>query len=112
IYEAPLTHIRAVPQSQGHTPANVLPFPVERAAAANFAQQTIDEVMHLSARARKCLARGGIHTLADLARRTICSLASIHGVGPTTLDEIMAEVSRIGMQLAVAGQAQLSWPPA
>ena len=82
-----------------------------RAAAASFAQQTIDDVMRLSARARKCLARGGIHTLADLARRTICNLAAIHGVGPQTLDEIMAEVNRIGMTLAVAGQGQLNWPP-
>jgi hypothetical protein len=110
IYEDALDSIRAVPQSQCHIPANVLPFPLDRAAAANFAQQTIDEVMHLSSRARKCLARGGIRTLADLARRTICSLAAIHGVGPTTLDEIMAEVSRIGITLAVAGQTQLTWP--
>ena len=111
IYEDALESISAVPRSQCHIPANVLNFPLDRAAASNFAHQAIADVMHLSARARKCLARGGITTLADLARRTICGLAAIHGVGPQTLDEIMAEVSRLGLTLAVAGAAQLTWPP-
>ena len=111
IYEDALDSFRAVPESQCHIPPNVLPFPVDRAAAASFAQQTIDDVMNLSARARKCLARGGITTLADLARRTICNLAAIHGVGPQTLDEIMAEVNRIGMSLGVVGPPEpLLWP--
>jgi hypothetical protein len=105
IYEDALDSIRPAPQSQ----CNIVQFPMERAAASNFAHQSIDDVMHLSARARKCLARGGIHTLADLARRTICNLAAIHGIGPQTLDEIMAEVTRMGMTLAVAGPRQLSW---
>jgi len=111
IYEDALESISAVPQSQCHMPSNVVTFPVERAAAANFAQQSIEEVMNLSSRARKCLARGGVRTLADLAHRTICNLAGIHGLGPQTLDEIMSEVNRIGMTLGIVGPAEpLLWP--
>jgi hypothetical protein len=96
IYEDALEAIRPVAESHC---ADVVRFPVERAAAASFA--TID-VMKLSGRARKALARGGITTLADLARRTVCGLAAIPGLGPSTLDEIMAEVNRLGMTLEVA----------
>ena len=98
-----------IPISAPQPQCNIVPFPMERAAASNFAHQSIEDVMQLSARASKCLARGGIRTLADLTRRSICNLAAIHGVGPHTLDEIMAEVSRLGMMLAVAGPSQLSW---
>jgi hypothetical protein len=105
IYEDALDSIRPAPEPQ----CNIVPFPMERAAASNFAHHAVEDVMNLSARARKCLARGGIRTLADLARRSICNLAAIHGVGPQTLDEITSEVSRLGMTLAVAGPAQLSW---
>ena len=109
IYEDALDSISAVPRSQ----CAILQFPMERAAASNFAHQAIDEVMQLSARARKCLARGGISTLADLARRSICNLAAIHGVGPQTLDEIMSEISRLGMTLAVAAPRERPlWPRA
>jgi len=100
IYEDALDAIAPAPESN----CRVLRFPIDRAAAWNLDRQKIAEVMQLSARARKCLERGGIMTLADLARRTICSLATIRGVGPSTLDEIMAEVNRVGMRLAVA------WP--
>jgi hypothetical protein len=104
IYEDALDSIRAVPQSSCHIPDNIVAFPIDRAAAASFDRRTIDEVMRLSARARKCLADAGIGTLADLARRTVCSLATLRGVGPATLDEIMGEVNRLGLNLAVA------WP--
>ena len=53
-------------------------------------------------RARKALKRGGIVTLGDLVRRTVCDLASIQGLGPSTLDEIMGEVNRLGIELRVS----------
>jgi hypothetical protein len=109
IYEDALDAISEVPHSQ----CNILQFPMERAAASNFAHQSVDAAMRLSPRARKCLARGGISTLADLARRSICGLAAIHGVGPATLDEIMAEAGRLGITLAVAGAGERPlWPRA
>jgi len=99
IYEDALESIRAVPESRC---ADVVRFPTERAAAMHFDHRSVGEAMQLSARARKALERGGIATLGDLARRTICGLASLRGVGPSTLDEITAEANRLGMTLAVA----------
>ena len=116
IYENALESMTPVPELQCRVPpggagADILRFPIDRAAASTLGHQAIADVMQLSSRARKCLARGGIHTLGDLARRTICSLAGIHGLGPRTLDEIMDEVSRLGMTLAVAPETQpLIWP--
>jgi hypothetical protein len=106
IYESALESMSAVPETQCQVPAErdggaeILRFPIDRAAA--FDCRTIAEAMRLSARARKCLARDGIVTLADLARRTICSLAAISGVGPSTLDEIVGELNRLGMSLAIS----------
>jgi hypothetical protein len=111
IYEDALEAMSAVPESRCGTDAgggDVVRFPTERAAAMHFSHRSVAEAMQLSARARRCLARDGIATLGDLARRTICSLASIHGVGPNTLDEIMSEVNRLGMQLAVAAPRMLA----
>jgi hypothetical protein len=98
IYEDALESIRPVADSRC---ADVVPFPTERAAAMHFDHRSID-AMQLSARARKCLERGGIATLGDLARSTICGLASLRGIGPSTLDEITSEANRLGMTLAVA----------
>ena len=58
--------------------------------------------MQLSARARNCLTRGGISTLGDLARHTVRDLQSIRALGAKTLDEILTEVRRLGINLPVA----------
>src|SRR5262245_7089478 len=107
IYEGALESMIAVPQPECHvTEANILPFPADRAAAASVSR-LIGEVMHLSARARNCLARAGLATLAAPARRTVSDLVNIHGLGTTTLEEIMAEVNRLGIAMAVAPQRPL-----
>jgi len=103
IYEDALDAISDLPAAHCQPPrADVIPFPFERAAALRPpTDRPIAEAMRLSARARKCLQRAGITTLADLARRTICALASVPGLGPTTLDEIVDEANRVGVNLAV-----------
>ena len=104
IYDDALEAIDDLPSSHCQPPAaEVVPFPTARRAAAfrPAPDRPIDEAMRLSARARKCLSRAGITTLAELGRRTICALAAIPGLGPSTLDEIVEEANRMGMTLAV-----------
>ena len=113
ISERALEAIRELPQSECAINSNdhegVLAFPDDRAAASGasaeedaFSGRTIVEGMQLSARARNCLKRGGISTLGDLARHTVRDLQSIRALGAKTLDEIMAEVRRLGINLPVA----------
>jgi hypothetical protein len=87
----------------------VLRFPADRAAASGqsadedeFYRRLIAEAMQLSARARNCLTRGGISTLGDLTRHTVRELRSIRALGAKTLDEILTEVRRLGINLPVA----------
>jgi len=63
--------------------------------------RTIEDALQLSGRAQKCLARGGIVTVGDLARRTVRDLQSIRALGEKTLDEILGEVRRLGINLPV-----------
>src|SRR5207237_6045209 len=86
----------------------VLRFPAERAAARggmgsdqSLYPRTIEDALQLSGRAQKCLARGGIVTVGDLARRTVRDLQSIRALGEKTLDEILGEVRRLGINLPV-----------
>ena len=115
ISERALEAIRELPQpecviSADHVEEGVLRFPDERAAASGASEteddalyhRTIAEAMQLSARARNCLTRGGIVTIRDLARHTIRDLQSIRALGAKTLDEILAEVRRLGINLPVA----------
>jgi Bacterial RNA polymerase, alpha chain C terminal domain len=104
IYEDALEAISDLPSAHCHPPtAEVVPFPLDRAAALRPpTDRPLDEAMQLSSRARKCLERAGIITLVDLARHTICALASLPGLGPATLDEITSEANRIGLTLAVS----------
>jgi hypothetical protein len=112
ISERALEAIRELPQPEcaiGRNDAGVLAFPDDRAAASGAPteeddqyRRTIAEAMQLSARARNCLTRGGIRTLGDLARHTVRDLQSIRALGAKTLDEIMAEVRRLGINLPVA----------
>jgi hypothetical protein len=89
--------------------ADVVQFPVPNAAPSsnsgsdrNLFHRTFTEVMRLSPRARNCLQRGGIVTLADLCRRTVRDLQSIRALGAKTLDEILAELRRLGITLPAA----------
>ena len=115
ISERALEAIRELPQPEcviaaDHSEDGVLRFPDERAAASGASEteddalyrRTIAEAMQLSARARNCLTRGGIVTVRDLARHTVRDLQSIRALGAKTLDEILAEVRRLGINLPIA----------
>ena len=114
ISERALEAIRELPEPECAIDLNavddgVLRFPEERAAACgqsaeedDLYRRTVAEAMQLSARARNCLARGGIATVGDLARRTVRDLQSIRALGAKTLDEILGEVRRLGITLPVA----------
>lgn len=115
ISERALEAIRELPQPECAVAADpvedgVLRFPDDRAAASGASEseadplyrQSVVEVMQLSARARNCLTRGGIVTVGDLARRTVRDLQSIRALGAKTLDEILAEIRRLGINLPVA----------
>lgn len=104
IYEDALEAISDLPSSHCAPPAaEVVPFPLDRAAAFRPpADRAIADSMQLSPRARRCLEKAGITTLVQLARHTICALASLPGLGPATLDEITGEANRVGMTLAVS----------
>ncbi len=115
ISERALEAIRELPQPEcairrDSADDGVLRFPEERAAALgesvaendDLYRRTIAETMQLSARARNCLTRGGIVTVRDLARHTIRDLQSIRALGAKTLDEILGEVRRLGINLPVA----------
>ena len=114
ISERALEAIRELPQPEcviaaNHAEEGVLRFPDDRAAASGASEteddalyhRTIAEAMQLSARARNCLTRGGIVTIRDLARHTVRDLQSIRALGAKTLDEILAEVRRLGINLPV-----------
>jgi hypothetical protein len=115
ISEQALESIRELPQPECAVAADpaddgVLRFPEEHAAASGASGaeddpsygRTIAEAMQLSTRARNCLTRGGIVTTRDLARHTVRDLQSIRALGAKTLDEILAEVRRLGINLPVA----------
>ncbi|HEX6640210.1 MAG TPA: DNA-directed RNA polymerase subunit alpha C-terminal domain-containing protein, partial [Thermoanaerobaculia bacterium] len=115
ISERALEAIRELPQPECAIAADVaeegvLRFPDERAAASGASgsdddplyRRTIAEAMQLSVRARNCLTRGGIATIGDLSRRTVRDLQSIRALGAKTLDEILGEVRRLGINLPVA----------
>jgi Bacterial RNA polymerase, alpha chain C terminal domain len=115
ISERALESIRELPEPECAVAVDpgdegVLRFPDDRAAASGTAEaedhdlyrRTIAEAMQLSQRARNCLTRGGIVTVGDLARRTVRDLQSIRALGAKTLDEILGEVRRLGINLPVA----------
>lgn len=115
ISERALEAIRELPEPECAVAADapvegVLHFPEERAAATGASdgdddplyRRSVAEAMQLSQRARNCLTRGGIVTVGDLARRTVRDLQSIRALGAKTLDEILGEVRRLGINLPVA----------
>jgi len=55
--------------------------------------------LNLSVRARKCMARLGINQIGELVRRTPDELLSSKNFGVTSLNEIRAKLSELGMKL-------------
>ncbi len=51
----------------------------------------------LSVRARRCMARLNIHTVGDLITRTVEELLEIKNFGHTSLNEVRAKLSEIGL---------------
>lgn len=109
VSEDALASIRELPRPECAIDPNstdVLQVPVPNAALSidsgsdrNLFHRTFTEVMQLSPRARNCLQRGGMVTLADLCHRTVRDLQSIRALGAKTLDEILAELRRLGITL-------------
>jgi len=55
--------------------------------------------LNLSVRARKCMIRLGINTLADLVRRTGDDLLECKNFGVTSLNEVREKLSSLGLKL-------------
>jgi DNA-directed RNA polymerase subunit alpha len=50
-------------------------------------------------RARKCLSRLGLITVADLVAKTADELLSVRNFGVTSLNEVRAKLTEIGIRL-------------
>jgi DNA-directed RNA polymerase subunit alpha len=55
--------------------------------------------LNLSVRARKCMARLGLNTLADLIRKTGDDLLECKNFGVTSLNEVREKLTQIGLKL-------------
>lgn len=55
--------------------------------------------LNLSVRARKCLSRLGLVTVADLVAKTADELLSVRNFGVTSLNEIRAKLNEVGTRL-------------
>ncbi|HUE13203.1 MAG TPA: DNA-directed RNA polymerase subunit alpha C-terminal domain-containing protein, partial [Planctomycetaceae bacterium] len=55
--------------------------------------------LNLSVRARKCLSRLGLVTVADLVAKTADELLSVRNFGVTSLNEVRAKLTEIGTRL-------------
>jgi Bacterial RNA polymerase, alpha chain C terminal domain len=125
ISERALDGLSQLPRPECHVERServegLLRFPDDRSTAscdsvsredADLFRRTITEAMQLSARARNCLARAGITTVGDLHGWAIRDLQSIRALSPKTLEEIVAEVRRLGVTLPADRQrGLLTWP--
>ncbi|MHC4424350.1 MAG: DNA-directed RNA polymerase subunit alpha C-terminal domain-containing protein [Planctomycetota bacterium] len=70
----------------------------EEDADRELLNRPVDD-LRLSVRARKCLERLGIHTLADLTRKTDAELLGVKNFGVTSLNEIKKALSNAGLAL-------------
>jgi DNA-directed RNA polymerase subunit alpha len=55
--------------------------------------------LNLSVRARKCLSRLGLVTVAELVAKTADELLSVRNFGVTSLNEVRAKLTEIGTRL-------------
>ena len=75
----------------------VLPTDLSPQEQAQLARSVSD--LNLSVRARKCMARLGITTLAELVQRTPDELLATKNFGVTSLNEIRQQLGEIGLKL-------------
>lgn len=57
------------------------------------------EEMDLSVRSYNCLKRAGIHTVADLTRKTEEDMLKVRNLGRKSLDEVIAKLRTFGLDL-------------
>ncbi len=60
------------------------------------------EEMDLSVRSYNCLKRAGIHTVADLTRKTEEDMLKVRNLGRKSLDEVIAKLRMFGLDLKAA----------
>ncbi len=60
------------------------------------------EEMDLSVRSYNCLKRAGIHTVADLTRKTEEDMLKVRNLGRKSLDEVIAKLRTFGLDLRVS----------
>ncbi len=60
------------------------------------------EEMDLSVRSYNCLKRAGIHTVADLTRKTEEDMLKVRNLGRKSLDEVIAKLRTFGLDLRAA----------
>ena len=70
----------------------------EEDADRELLKRPVDD-LRLSVRARKCLEKLGVHTLADLTRKTDAELLGVKNFGVTSLNEIKKALSNAGLSL-------------
>ena len=68
-----------------------------RALKAQMNKLVID--LNMSVRSRKCMARLNIQTVGQLMQRTADELLSSRNFGVTSLNEIRAKLTEIGLKL-------------
>ncbi len=65
---------------------------------AKVLEMNIEE-MDLSVRSYNCLKRAGIHTVADLTRKTEEDMLKVRNLGRKSLDEVIAKLRGLGLDL-------------
>lgn len=65
---------------------------------AKVLEMNIEE-MDLSVRSYNCLKRAGIHTVADLTRKTEEDMLKVRNLGRKSLDEVIAKLRSFGLDL-------------
>lgn len=68
---------------------------------AKVLEMNIEE-MDLSVRSYNCLKRAGIHTVADLTRKTEEDMLKVRNLGRKSLDEVIAKLHTFGLDLKVS----------
>ncbi len=68
---------------------------------AKVLEMNIEE-MDLSVRSYNCLKRAGIHTVADLTRKTEEDMLKVRNLGRKSLDEVIAKLRGFGLDLKAA----------
>ncbi|MBQ9104503.1 MAG: DNA-directed RNA polymerase subunit alpha [Clostridia bacterium] len=72
--------------------------PPEEDKKTKILEMTIEE-MDLSVRSYNCLKRAGIHTVADLTKKTEDDMLKVRNLGKKSLDEVIFKIESYGLKL-------------